>query len=222
MLADGRLSVKPLISHRFSIDDAANAYVLISGGAPSLGVLLEYPRPAEEVREQTIRLTEAPTLPASRVSIGPPSASFVGAGNYASAVLISAFKAGGARLRTVASRGGVSGLHAGRKFGFAETTTDTESIFADRGTDCVVITTRHNSHARFVMMALSAGKSVFVEKPLCLTLPELAEIENLYENLSATGSAPAPDGWLQPQIRCRRSEGEELAGGHDRAEVVRR
>ena len=77
----------------------------------------------------------------------------------------------------MASSGGISGAHAGRKFGFEDTTTDPTRVFADVGANAVVITTRHDSHARFVLMALVAGKHVFVEKPLCLTLDELAMIE---------------------------------------------
>ncbi|WP_413889258.1 Gfo/Idh/MocA family protein [Candidatus Aalborgicola defluviihabitans] len=88
-----------------------------------------------------------------------------------------AFKAAGARLKTVASRSGVSGLHAGRKFGFESTTTATADVFADAAVNAVVVTTRHDSHASFVLQALAAGKHVFVEKPLCLTLQELADIE---------------------------------------------
>ena len=80
-------------------------------------------------------------------------------------------------MKVVASAGGVSGLHAGRKFGFEETTTDAENIFDDPQVNAVVITTRHDSHARLVCEALRAGKHVFVEKPLALTLDELAEIE---------------------------------------------
>jgi predicted dehydrogenase len=101
----------------------------------------------------------------------------VGSGNYATSVLIPAFKAAGAQLKTVASSGGVSGLHAGRKFGFGATTTDTASVFADVQVSAVVVTTRHDSHAGFVLQALTAGKHVFVEKPLCLTLGELKEIQ---------------------------------------------
>lgn len=178
MMADGRMDVKPLISHRFKIDEAEKAYELVGGGGPSLGILLEYPG---------IELTQD----ARTVQFGPsrstsfPSASsdggvgFIGSGNYATAVLIPAFKAAGARLRSVASSGGVSGVHAGRKFGFEETTTDTDSVFADSEINTIVVTTRHDSHACFVKKALQDGKHVFVEKPLCLTLDELASIESL-------------------------------------------
>jgi predicted dehydrogenase len=89
----------------------------------------------------------------------------------------------------VASSGGVSGVHAGRKFGFEETTTDTDSIFADPMVNTIVITTRHDSHARLVRQALEAGKHVFVEKPLCLTLEELQSIEDVYSGLAARALA---------------------------------
>jgi predicted dehydrogenase/threonine dehydrogenase-like Zn-dependent dehydrogenase len=189
MMADGRLDVGPLVSHRFPIIEAARAYELVSGSAPSLGILLEYPETAG-APQRTISLGKAAPSADDIVTTEAATVSFVGSGNYATSVLIPAFKAAGARLRTVASSGGVSGLHAGRKFGFDQTTTDTASVFADPGTSTIVITTRHDSHARLVQDALAAGKHVFVEKPLCLSLEELAEIEALHGRLSASGTAP--------------------------------
>ncbi|MDZ4251832.1 MAG: bi-domain-containing oxidoreductase [Sulfuritalea sp.] len=187
MMADGRLDVKPLISHRFPIDDAEQAYALVGGAGPSLGILLAYPQDEElalagprsgipgrqsPVRRSTVQLQPAAAAPAAACSIG-----VVGSGNYATAVLIPAFKAAGARLKVVASSAGVSGLHAGRKFGFEQTTTDTAGVLGDFAVNAVVITTRHDSHAGLVIDALKADKHVFVEKPLCLTLDELASIE---------------------------------------------
>jgi predicted dehydrogenase len=89
-------------------------------------------------------------------------------------------KDAGAQLKHVASSSGVSGFLAGRRSGFVETTTDTERIFEDPDVDAVVIATRHDSHARYVLTALEADKHVFVEKPLCFTLEELREIEEGY------------------------------------------
>jgi predicted dehydrogenase len=109
-----------------------------------------------------------------------PVVSFIGAGNYATGVLLPAFRATGVKLRSVASRAGVSGLHAARKFGFEETTTDADAVLADAATSAVVITTRHDSHAELVVRALQAGKHVFVEKPLCLTREELFAIEHAF------------------------------------------
>jgi predicted dehydrogenase len=177
MMASGALDIKPLISHRFAIDEAEQAYALVGGAGPSLGILLEYPqdeRSAPAARRQTVEL--CPKVSAA-AGAGRASVAFIGSGNYATAVLIPAFKATGARLKTVASGGGASGLHAGRKFGFEATTTETSSVLADADVNTLVITTRHDSHARLVCEALRAGKHVFVEKPLALRLDELAEIE---------------------------------------------
>jgi predicted dehydrogenase/threonine dehydrogenase-like Zn-dependent dehydrogenase len=185
MMSDGRLDVEPLISHRFPIEAAEQAYAVVGGSGPSLGILLTYPGVKITESSQTVSITSSATMhrPQSAAATGAqPKVSFLGSGNYATAVLIPAFKAAGADLRTVASSSGVSGLHAGRKFGFVETTTDSNRLFNDDATDAVVITTRHNSHARFVLQALAACKHVFVEKPLCLTIEELAEIEAEYSH----------------------------------------
>ena len=185
MMADKRLDVRPLISHRFALARAEEAYDLIAGGAPSLGILLEYPESTDGSDSEKLK---------NRVLLGSPSdspgadrgversaeavtAAFIGAGNYATAVLIPAFKGAGVRLKTVVSSGGVSGVHAGRKHGFEEASTAPEAVLEDAGTDLVVIATRHDSHAKLVCMALRAGKHVFVEKPLALSLDELAEIQ---------------------------------------------
>lgn len=181
MMADSRLDVSPLISHRFDIDHAAQAYDLVGGSAPSLGILLSYPSGEPARGECSITLASAPT----RRLNGAASISFLGSGNYATSVLIPAFKATGVHLRSVASSAGVSGLHAGRKFSFELTTTDAQRLFDDAETTAIVITTRHDSHAGFVLQAMLAGKHVFVEKPLCLSLSELVNIEETYNSLEA-------------------------------------
>jgi len=194
MMASGALDVKPLISHRFAIAEAEQAYELVGGAGPSLGILLTYPGVAIDEAARIVSLCETHGSPRAfgprddreaqakpDLAVHKARVSFLGSGNYATAVLIPAFKAAGADLHSVASSTGVSGVHVGRKFGFAETTTDSDRLFADAKTDAVVITTRHDSHARFVLQALEVGKHVFVEKPLCLTLDELAEIEAAYD-----------------------------------------
>jgi predicted dehydrogenase/threonine dehydrogenase-like Zn-dependent dehydrogenase len=171
MMASGRIDVKPLISHHFDIGDADAAYGIVAGGEPSLGIVLTYPASAV-TSIRTVQLT----TPIHQVAAGAPALSFIGAGKYATAVLIPAFKAAGADLRSIASNVGVTGAHAGKKFGFAETTTDTAALLADPRVQAVVVSTRHDSHARFVIEAIRAGKHVFVEKPLCLTDTELDDI----------------------------------------------
>jgi predicted dehydrogenase len=89
-------------------------------------------------------------------------------------------------LKTIASSKGVTGTHLGKKFGFEQSTTDVDRIFTDPEINTVVITTRHNTHAQFVIQALEAGKHVFVEKPLCLTLEELDSISSQLLNFSTS------------------------------------
>lgn len=181
MMADGRLNVRPLISHRFAIGEAGKAYDLVGGTGPSLGILLTYPGLEITRAARTVSLKAAGATSLTSKA-GKATVSFVGSGNYAKAVLIPAFKEAGAHLCSVASSAGVSGVHAGRKYGFDETTTDTSRIFSDETTDAVVVTTQHDSHAYFVLQALQSGKHVFVEKPLCLTISELSEIESAHKN----------------------------------------
>ena len=192
MMSDGRLDVKPLISHRFAIEEAEKAYELVGGAGPSLGILLEYPANSAKsdatVRQSTVAIPastkgSAPSVPGASIGL-------VGSGNYATAVLIPAFKTAGARLRTVASSAGVSGLHAGRKYGFEQTTTDSDSIFADASVNALVVATRHDNHASMVVKALRAGKNIFVEKPIALTESELEEIETAHADAAAKGKAP--------------------------------
>jgi predicted dehydrogenase/threonine dehydrogenase-like Zn-dependent dehydrogenase len=177
MLADGRLDVAPLISHRFDITEAEKAYQVVGGSEPSLGILLRYPDPPAGERDRRLDRTVALPPPAKAPPVDSPRVSVIGAGNYAGAVLLPAFKATGVRLRRIASAAGASSVHLGKKFGFEEATTDTAALISDPAANAVVITTRHDTHADYVCRALAAGKHVFVEKPLCLTLDELARVE---------------------------------------------
>jgi threonine dehydrogenase-like Zn-dependent dehydrogenase len=123
MMADGRLDVKPFISHRFDIADAAAAYAVMTGGGPSLGILLRYPGIVVDRASRTV--VQPPPARSALEGGARPGLSFIGSGSYATARLIPAFKLAGARFRTVASSAGVSGTHAARKFGFEAATTDT-------------------------------------------------------------------------------------------------
>jgi len=190
MMADGRLDVGPLITHRFAIADAAKAYDVVGGAEPSLGILLEYPAldaaQTQETLARSLRVigrAQAPEGKGAAVGV-------IGAGSYATQVLLPALKAAGADIRCIASRQGVSALHAARKFNIATTTTEAARIMADPDIGAVVIATRHNTHARFVVDALEAGKAAFVEKPLCLTPDELGKIEAAYAKASEAGAIP--------------------------------
>lgn len=184
MMATGALDVKQLISHQFDINEAEKAYKVIINSEPSLGILLTYPGVEITENSRKVFFPNNKNIKKSNNKniIKKIKVSFLGSGNYATSVLIPSFKAAGAELKSIASSSGVSGVHVGSKYGFTETTTDSDSLFSDNTTDAVVIVTRHNTHAGFILKALKNQKHVFVEKPLCLTLDELNKIESAYSS----------------------------------------
>lgn len=192
MLADGYLNVLPLITHRFQIDQAAAAYSVVGGSEPSLGIILKFFERGAEILKGACTVSLALAGPNNGLTPASDTVrvSVVGAGNYAGAVLIPAFKAAGAQLARVASAGGVSSLHVGRKFGFAEATTDTTALLVDPLVDAVVISTRHDSHADYVLRALESGKHVFVEKPLAMNhegVSRIAEVAKVAQRIVMVG-----------------------------------
>jgi predicted dehydrogenase/D-arabinose 1-dehydrogenase-like Zn-dependent alcohol dehydrogenase len=177
LMASGQLDVKPLITHRFAFEDAPRAYDTLTEDKAGLGILLRYDSPAEQ------RLVRSVALGGSggrHFDARQPVLGFIGAGNYASRMLIPAFKAAGAQFHTIVTAGGINGVIHGEKAGFADASTDAAAMLAEATINTVAIVTRHDSHARFVVQALSAGKHVFVEKPLALHRVELAEVEVAY------------------------------------------
>lgn len=174
MMADGSVDPRPLMSHRFAFDDSPSAYDVLTGGAPSLGIVLEYPdRGAAPITPQD-RIRELRAAPAVK---GACSAGVIGAGAFGKRILIPALKAAGARLRSVASTQGTNAAIAARALGFERSVSDVDHVFSDPEVDTVVVLTRHDSHGSFALRGLRAGKHVFVEKPLALSLTELDEIE---------------------------------------------
>jgi predicted dehydrogenase/threonine dehydrogenase-like Zn-dependent dehydrogenase len=187
MMADGRLDVKPLITHRVAFDDAPAAYDLLTSEKSVLGILLQYPLVAkEQIFTHSVTLKEEPTIYDKIL----PVCGFIGAGNYASRILIPAFKVSGAQLHTIGTSGGISGVIHGKPAGFAVASTDIDTMLGNVAINTVAIVTRHNTHSRFVVQSLQAGKHVFVEKPLTITLDELAEVEQAYLAASNKGKAP--------------------------------
>jgi len=184
MMATGALNVKELISHQFDINDAENAYKLVIGNESSLGILLTYPGVEITNNKRKVLLSNKNNKKKSKIENTNKKikVSFLGSGNYAGSILIPAFKAENTELISLGSDRGVSGVHLGSKYGFFETTTDSDYLLNDTKSDVVVIATRHNTHADFVIKALTTQKCVFVEKPLCLTLEELNKIESIYSS----------------------------------------
>ena len=211
LLAQGKLEVAPLISHRFNIEDAVGAYELIAAGTqPYVGIILTYGEAAgyQGAAAELPRTLSLKGKPDKALAPSTPTVGFIGAGNFSGQVLLPALKKTGARLKTIASSGGVSGTHLGKKFGFEASTTDTEQIFADPEINTVFITTRHNSHGTLVRQALAAEKNVFVEKPLCLNSEELQQIKSALGENGGSGSPILMVGFnrrFAPQVQKMKS-----------------
>lgn len=185
LMAGGNLSTDQLITRRFAFEEAETAYAALTADGSGLGFVLEYHAPVEARLTGTTRLGGVAGFATDR-----PVVAVVGAGNYASRVLIPALKTANAQLHTVVTSGGLSGAIAGRRDGFAEASTDTRSVMTNPDINTVVIATRHDSHASLVADALSHGKHVFVEKPLALDLDQIEAVESAYAIAAARGDAP--------------------------------
>jgi predicted dehydrogenase len=184
LLAAGRLNVTPLISHRFPIAQALDAYELIEkNDEPYLGLVLEYQPPEVAPVERRVELSSS-RKPGGTVGVG-----VLGAGNFARLVLLPELKRlANFRLAAIGSAGGVSAAHVGRKLGFEAAVSEEDEIFSDPAIDVVFSLTRHDQHAGHVLKAIQAGKPIFVEKPLCRTQDELQTIEDAIQE--AGSAAP--------------------------------
>jgi len=176
-IADKRVAVSPLVTHRFTLDEAPRGYdALVAGGPRPLGMLIRYD--AAAVAAAPAAPAAGPSAPSVGAVSGPIHVGFLGAGAFARAVLIPAFtKSGRIAFERVATAHGLTAFDAQRKFGFASVGTDPDELLRDPKVQLVCILTRHDAHADLVCRSLAAGKHVFVEKPLALNEDELARVE---------------------------------------------
>lgn len=173
LLATGKVTPSRLVTHRFKIDEALKAYELLEKTDQSyLGILIDYP--PRETPFSTERAIEIrPVAAESAIGIG-----LIGAGNFAKSVLIPTLsKLGQSEWVAVCTNNGATANQAAKKYQFAYATTDQQKLINDPKINLVVIATRHDTHALLTCAALNVGKHVFVEKPLCLTREELADVE---------------------------------------------
>src|SRR4051812_14945427 len=173
LIARDRLDVEPLITHVSDFSSAVETYQSLNEGAlKAVAVLFRYPdavaRTEPVVTSARVGLVEHKAAP---LPVGQPvRLGFVGAGNYASSMLLPHLvERDDVQLEHVATTSALSGANARRKFGFASASTDIDNVLGDSSIDAVFVVTRHSSHAELTRQALLAGKSVFVEKPLALS-----------------------------------------------------
>ncbi|MBT3306291.1 MAG: Gfo/Idh/MocA family oxidoreductase, partial [Alphaproteobacteria bacterium] len=172
MLASGALDMQALTTHRFPVEQATEAYNLVSGVNDdfTVGIVLTY-NPEADI--------EPDPVPARAKKVdGKVGLGIIGSGNFAKSVLVPAMtNTGGFDVRGVVSARGLSAEAMKEVTGAQYSATDAQTVIDDDSVDAVIIATRHDSHAGYVLEALKKDKHVFVEKPLCLTRDQLAEIE---------------------------------------------
>ncbi len=173
LIATGKITPQKLVTHRFAIADAVQAYDLMERGEPHLAMLLTFD--AEANAKNIARRFSLGTKD-KETARGGSNIAFIGVGNYAKGMLLPALKkTKGVKLTTVVTSTGISAGHSGEKYGFAVAATDPAAAYEDPATDTVFIATRHDTHARLATAALNAGKHVFLEKPLAMNDAELQE-----------------------------------------------
>lgn len=176
-----QLTVEPLITERFAIEEAERAYTLIASpdGAKTLGAVITYPEAAAQ--QTRIAVRKPATVRSGVLRLG-----MIGAGNYAQAVLLPLIRdLEGVERWVVATSGGLSARNAARNFGFHQATSSVDDVLDDPEVDVVVIATRHDSHAELASRALAARKHVYLEKPLAINEVQLQSVMNAARSSSA-------------------------------------
>ena len=172
-IASGRLDVKPLITEVVELENYNDIYGDMRKSG-SIASILKYPEDAQQV--SVVRIDSAHS------AAGGGKIGIIGAGNYTSSMVVPCLMKAQARIKYIASAGGLNAKVLAKKAGAEMATSDYHELLNDPEVGMVIITTRHNMHAKMVKEALEAGKSVFVEKPLCLHPEELDQIISAYKN----------------------------------------
>lgn len=181
LMAEGKLDVRTLTTHRYPFENALDAYDLIqSSDEPHVGIVLDYD--VEKPQEDIVRVRSSTThVPSDELGVG-----FVGAGNYASLHLIPHLqKNSGTKLIGLVTATGMNAQQKADKFGFDYCTTDLQPLLDDESINALFIATHHSTHAEFATRALEAGKHVFVEKPMVVTPEQLNALQSAYEAAQA-------------------------------------
>lgn len=171
-ISNGGLDVKSLITEVVDLENYEEIYGDMRKRG-SIASIIKYP---EEENAASVVAIEGKKMAPSQGKIG-----IIGAGNYTSSTVVPCLTKAGAKIKYIASAGGLNAKVLAKKAGAEMATSDYQEILKDKEVDMVIVTTRHNLHAKMVLEALRAGKSVFVEKPLCLNIDELQQIEEAYK-----------------------------------------
>lgn len=174
LLAEGRLDLSPLITHRIPIEKGGEAYKLITSDEDYLGILLTYgdKKPPQENRVPNLAAPTVRVKPGDILALG-----VLGAGNYANATFLPVIKkTGGIAPVGIVSSSGTSAHHAVQRYGFGFAASDPRSVLQDPAINMIAILTRHNLHTPQILNAFNAGKNIYCEKPLAINQEQLTKI----------------------------------------------
>jgi predicted dehydrogenase/NADPH:quinone reductase-like Zn-dependent oxidoreductase len=183
----GFLRVEPIISRRVTIANFAEVYANMNGGG--LASLLVFDGAIDPTQSLSSDGAESMVPPPTSIAAAtvklrewnPDSSNgaiaVIGAGNFTQMTVLPALFRAKSITKVIVSSTGVSGTALAKKYAIPFSSTDYAMVLEDRDVKGVLITTRHNLHAAQTIAALSTGKCVLVEKPLCLTGSELKLIE---------------------------------------------
>jgi predicted dehydrogenase/NADPH:quinone reductase-like Zn-dependent oxidoreductase len=187
LMASGKIDVSRMVSKQLAFEDAPAAFQALGDDKNLLGLLLSYGRADEDRQQRTVELRESNR---NHTADGKPQIAVIGAGNYASRILIPALSKINANLGPVVTSAGLSGTLAGAQNNVLQSSTDIDMILSNEDIAAAVVATQHNSHAALTIQLLRAGKDVFVEKPLAITHQQLADVREAYATASTKAGGP--------------------------------
>ena len=170
------LHIEKLITSKFSILNAIEAYsALRKEGNNELIILLKYPE-SQKLNKKTISFNLKIKKKLGAINLG-----LIGAGSFAKNVHLPNLKQLNKyfNVQSVVTNKGHNAVSIAKRYNIKNATTDYLEVLSDKSIDAVLITTRHNLHYKMVKESLKAGKHVFVEKPLLLSLKELDDLDKL-------------------------------------------
>ena len=164
-----KLNVDDLITNRFALEDASQAYDVVGKAPNALGVILKYVDEVEQSPKLAIKSASVPAAHAATVGV-------MGAGNFSKMILVPSISKAGGRIAYIADLNAAAAQHLAKKYGAENAVTDYKLILEDPDVNAVLIAVPHNLHARLLCEAVEAGKHVFVEKPLAMNEDELSNV----------------------------------------------
>lgn len=177
LLSSGHVKVDILISKKFNIDQASEAYdTLVNNPLENISCIFEYVHEKGSIPTSRMEVNKSTSV------LGKIGVGIIGAGgfiqkNHLANILAmpEKFNLVGVAEKTTASAKTIS-----EQYSVKYVSTNYKELLGDSEIDLIIIGTRHNLHAALVTDSIKSGKNVLVEKPLAMTHEELLILENAF------------------------------------------